>query len=89
MYYVLCVFLFVMKLIFCLCYSVVVYSMCVYICTCSIYVSNVCTYRCVFMCAFIYTCICLIVNFHIFYCSARTKAPLASVPITLEGKTMS
>ena len=22
-------------------------------------------------------------------CSARTKAPLASVPITLEGKTMS
>ena len=87
MHYVLCVFLFVMKLIFCLCYSVVVYSMCVYICTCSIYVSSVC--RCVFMCAFIYTCICLIVNFHIFYCSARTKAPLASVPITLEGKTMS
>ena len=38
-----------------------------------------------------FTCEHLFIYMFVFFlqCSARTKAPLASVPITLEGKTMS
>ena len=40
-----------------------------------------------FTCEHLFIYVCKLCIF--FYCTARTKTPLASVPITLEGKTMS